>query len=525
MTKSEGWQESKKPWILSCLPANGLIVAVKAMQFPKVRAAQRLQTLLLLTTLTAIAVSALLFSDLVRSFRSTVVSDASKSLANAVRELLQEKGVPLQLPAESAAPESQQDLMLRTVSYEILRSYPDVEGGYLVGTSVIGHSFPTYTEPGSDLKQPVIERDAVLNAVTESKQTGRVAERVFDDQLDLVVVAALAPRDGNLAAWGLKRYIGFNQSRHLQRNLILVGVLILGLLGVAGALWISYRMQRGFAAIQAGLGHLQTDPSYRLSEQQNELQPIVTAINRMAESRQRLEADLRREDRLRVMGRVVAGIAHEIRNPLNSIRLTVQMLARKLRGNEAADEGVPMVLGEVNRLDSLLTSLLVFGADEPERPRRQPVRPVLERTLAFAKPQMREKGIEPDLTGPSDICACVNGDHLQQAVMNLILNAIDAAGPGGRVSIEFQQTDSRVEISVRDSGPGLTPQQREHLFEAFYTTKSSGTGLGLAVTRTLLEKMGASIDYVADDSSAGAHFRIVLPAGAGVAALDHKVPV
>jgi two-component system sensor histidine kinase HydH len=178
----------------------------------------------------------------------------------------------------------------------------------------------------------------------------------------------------------------------------------------------------------------------------------------------------------------------------------------------------------VNRLDSLLKSLLVFGADEPERPRRQPVRPVLERTLALAKPQMREKGIEPELTGSSDICACVNGDHLQQAVMNLVLNAIDAAGPSGRILIGFQQRESRIEISVRDSGPGLTPQQREHLFEAFYTTKSSGTGLGLAVTRTLLEKMGASIEYVADDGSAGAHFRIVLPADAGVAAQDHKVP-
>lgn len=508
----------------ACFSVSGLVVAVKAMQFPKVRAAQRLQTLLLLTTLTAIAVAALLFSDLVRSFRSTVVSDASKSLANAVRELLQESSVPLELPAGSAARDSRHDLLLRRASYRILRSYPDIEGGYLLAASVIGHSFPTYTEPGSDLKQPAIERDAVLDALAESKRTGLVAERVFDDQLDLVVVAVLAPRDGNLAAWGLKRYIGFNQSRHLQRNLILVGVLVLGLLSVVGALWINYRMQRSFAGIQAGLAHLQTNPSYRLSGQQNELQPIVLAINRMAESRQRLEADLRREDRLRVMGRVVAGIAHEIRNPLNGIRLTVQMMARKLRGSEAAEEGVPVVLAEVNRLDSLLKSLLVFGADEPERPRRQPVRPVLERTLALAKPQMREKGIEPELTGHSDICARVNGDHLQQAVMNLVLNAIDAAGPGGRVEVGFQQIGSRVEISVKDSGPGLTAQQREHLFEAFYTTKSTGTGLGLAVTRALLEKMGASIECVADDGFAGAHFRIVLPADTPVASPLPKVP-
>ncbi|MCW5981420.1 MAG: HAMP domain-containing histidine kinase [Bryobacteraceae bacterium] len=490
------------------------------MPFPKVRAAQRLQTLLLLTTLTAMAVAVLLFSDLVRSFRSTVVSDAGKSLANAVRELLQERAVHSHPPAGAGG-----HVLLQRVSYDVLRSYPDVEGGYIAGESVIGHSFPTYTEPGSALRQPPIERDAVLDALAESRRTGEIAQRVFDDHLDLVVVSVLAPRDGDLAAWGLKRYIGFNQSRHLQRNLIPVGVLVLGLLGIAGALGISYRLQRGFAAIQAGLAQLQTDPSYRLSGQQHELQPIVTAINRMAESRQRLEADLRREDRLRVMGRVVAGIAHEIRNPLNSIRLTVQMLARRLRGNEAAEESVPMVLAEVNRLDSLLKSLLVFGAGEPERPRRQPVRPILERTLALAKLQMRERSIEAELDGPADLCACVNADHLQQAVMNLVLNAIDAAEPGGRVAVAFEQVDSRVRISVKDSGPGLTARQQEHLFEAFYTTKSSGAGLGLAVTRILLEKMGATIEYVPDadahgdrPSAAGAHFRIELPAEAAAGA-------
>lgn len=483
------------------------------MQFPKVRAAQRLQTLLLLTTLAAIAVAALLFSNLVRNLRSTVVSDAQKSLASAVQELLRAKQAQRFSHLEMIPANSRQDRILRRVSYAVLRSYPNVEGGYLVGTSVIGHSFPTHTEPGSDLKQPAIERDAVLEALAESRQTGRVAVRVFDDQLDLVVVCVLSSRDSNLAAWGLKRYIGFNESRNLHRNLILISALTLALLGAGGSLVISYRMQRGFAAIQTGLAHLRTDPSYRLSEQQNELQPIVTAINEMAEGRQKLEADLRREDRLRVMGLVVAGIAHEIRNPLNSIRLTVQMLARRLQGHEVADKSIPMVLAEVNRLDSLLRSLLVFGPDEPERLRLQPVRPVLERTLALVKPQMQERRIQAVLNGSGDICARIDGNHLQQAVMNLLLNAIDAAGTEGRVSIDLQKTDSRVRISIRDSGPGLSEEQQEHLFETFYTTKPSGTGLGLAVTRTLLEKMGATIQYVHNEhpSVNGAHFQIELP--------------
>lgn len=348
----------------------------------------------------------------------------------------------------------------------------------------------------------------MLEALAESRGTGRVAQRVFDDQRDLVVVSVLAPPESELAAWGLKRYIDFNEPRDLRRNLVLIGVLGLALASVLGALSISFRMQRGFSAIQAGLRQLRTDPSYRLSERQHDLQPIVAAINEMAESRQRAEADLRREDRLRLMGRVVAGIAHEIRNPLNSIRLTVQMLARRLRGQPAAEESIPTVLAEVNRLDSLLKSLLVFGAGEPERLRRQPIRPVLERTLALVRPQMRERGIETELQAPNDIQARVDGDHLQQAIINLLLNAADAAGAGGRVSMTLRQVDSGIEIGVQDSGPGLDQTQQEHLFEAFYTTKPGGTGLGLAVTRALLEKMGGAIEYV---SGNGGYFRIRLP--------------
>jgi signal transduction histidine kinase len=478
----------------------------QAMQFPKVRAAQRLQTLLLLTTLAAMALAVPLFSDLVRSFRSAVVADAGKSLSNALDELIQAS-----VEIRRAQGISGLDLILQKFSYEVLRSYPDVEGGYLLGEQVVGHSFPTYTEPGSELRQPDIEREAVLEALAESRGTGRVAQRVFDDQRDLVVVSVLAPPEGELAAWGLKRYIDFNEPRDLRRNLILIGVLGLALASVLGALSISFRMQRGFSAIQAGLRQLRTEPSYRLSEKQHDLQPIVAAINEMAETRQRAEADLRREDRLRLMGRVVAGIAHEVRNPLNSIRLTVQMLARRLRGQPAAEEAIPSVLAEVNRLDSLLKSFLVFGADEPERLRRQPVRPVLERTLALVRPQMSERGIEIDLLAPNDIQARVDGDHLQQAIINLLLNAADAVGAGGRVSMTLRQVDSGIEIGVQDSGPGLDQTQQEHLFEAFYTTKPGGTGLGLAVTRALLEKMGGAIEYV---SGHGGHFRIRLPGGA-----------
>ena len=483
-------------------------------RIPPIVAAQRLQTLLLLTALIAVILGSLLMSDLVQNFRSVVVSDANKSLANALRELRDaEKGWSSKHASElSTLKPEELDAALRLVSYEVLRSYPDVEGGYYFEGQPIGHSFPSYTEPGSGLKQPPIERNAVLGCLADSQANGDVGRRVFNDGRDLVVVSALVAPGRRMAIWGLKRYIDFNSSSHLIHQLFLGGLMLISLASIGAVLKLSFNLQRGFAAIQSGLGHLRTDLNYRLPDQNHELRAIVGAVNEMAASRQKLEADLRREDRLRVMGRVVAGIAHEIRNPLNSIRLTIKVLERRLRKHNIGDEEVGLITAEIDRLDKLLNSLLVFRADEPERLYRQPILPILERSMALVKPQVQDRGIATDLKAPPDLQATVDGDHLQQAMMNLLLNAIDAAGRDGHIHVSAQQNNGHVEIHVQDSGPGLKTEEQDRLFEAFYTTKSSGTGMGLAITRTLLEKMGANIQYVGSDP--GAHFRILLPLGA-----------
>ena len=285
--------------------------------------------------------------------------------------------------------------------------------------------------------------------------------------------------------------------------------MIIALITTGTVLTLSFQLQRGFAQIQTGLARLETDASYRLSDQNHELLPIARAINVMAESRQSLEGDLRREDRLRVMGRVVAGIAHEIRNPLNSLRLTVRLLARRLQGEFAAEE-VILMTGEIDRLDALLRSLLVFRDDEPGRIRQQDVQPILDRTLALVRPHAQECQVALQVHAQAGCSAFVDGDYLQQALMNVLLNAVDVSGASGQVELKVDQQPRHLEIRVEDSGPGLSAEQQERIFEAFYTTKPGGTGLGLAVTRTLLEKMGGTIK--AGRGKRGAVFTLSVPA-------------
>src|SRR5262249_40186651 len=177
----------------------------------------------------------------------------------------------------------------------------------------------------------------------ESRRTGTVAQRVKQDQNDLVLVAVLAASDRQMAAWSLRRIFNFSDSSELQKRLLLVGVMVVSLISIGTVLRLSFSLQYGFRAIRSGLQRLEIDPNYRIPDENPELRPIVQAINNMADNRQKLEGELRREDRLRTMGRVVAGIAHEIRNPLNSIRLTIRVVARRLKDNPNLNDEIQMV--------------------------------------------------------------------------------------------------------------------------------------------------------------------------------------
>lgn len=479
------------------------------MRLPRIVAAQRLQTWLLVAALVSVVLIGLLVVDLTRNLRTAVISETTRALGSASKELSQTGRNWLSNHAGFDFNEGPAERELQRLSYEVLSSYPDVEGGFMYRGRVVGHSFPTYTEPGSSLRQPEIEGQEVTVATEASRLSGQPAYRVLQDGNDLVVVAAMATSDGQLSAWCLRRIINFSDSSELSERLVLVLVMAVALVSIGVVLWLSFSMQRGFAGIQSGLERLQTEAGYRLPDQNRDLSSIVRAVNAMAEGRQKLEADLRREDRLRIMGRVVAGIAHEIRNPLNSIRLTIRLLARRLQGEPASEEPIALVTSEIDRLDTLLKSLLVFRLDTVEKIRQQPIQPILDRTLALVKPHAEEHGVAIRAARHEEKMALVDSDYLQQALMNLLLNAVDASSRGGTVDVFVHENGDCLQVDIEDSGPGLTMEQQEHMFEAFYTTKVGGTGLGLAVTKTLLEMMGASIE--SGRGARGARFRVTLP--------------
>jgi signal transduction histidine kinase len=463
--------------------------------------------LILVAAVSVVALSALLILDSIRNAEQSVVADMGKQLTAALAELGQQYADRTTFDAAwSTLPPTTQNVSLRAISQTVLHSYPGVEGGYYVNGQFLGYSFPTHDNPSAKTDVPEAER-SVIEEVAERAVTNGSGEQVLHGGNELVLIQANALPQKGVVAWDMQRRS--RQPTSLARRALLIALVIAALLSVGATLRMGFALRRGVAEIQAGLAILETDFAQSLPEGSDELGEISRSINRMAGVRRKLEEELRREDRLRAIGRTVAGITHEIRNPLNGIRLSMQLLEQRLRRGTVAPEQVQSVIAEVDRMDALLSELLAFREKKDAVVAEQKILPVIEKCVHLVQPQVTAERIQIEAES-TDLRACVDAQRLTQALMNLLLNALEATPQQGDVRVRVYGKNGKLAIEVHDSGPGLTGEQQQHLFEAFYTTKASGTGLGLAVSRELVTEMGGSLTYKND--SPGATFVIELPA-------------
>jgi signal transduction histidine kinase len=216
------------------------------------------------------------------------------------------------------------------------------------------------------------------------------------------------------------------------------------------------------------------------------------------------------------LGQVAAGLAHEIRNPLHAIRLNLHALGRLPDGSAKLNAvQVSTIINESNeeiaRLDRLIEELLGFAKPDELREEEIDLVAELRVTLSFISQEMQCSGVELRTRIP-DQAAMVHMDptRLKQIMLNLLMNAKEAAGEGGRIDVGLANHDERVEIRVSDDGPGIPEGDREHIFEPFYTTKEGGSGLGLALVKRFVEEADGRV--YCDSNGRGTTFCLVLPA-------------
>ncbi|MEO7455457.1 MAG: ATP-binding protein [Gemmatimonadaceae bacterium] len=244
--------------------------------------------------------------------------------------------------------------------------------------------------------------------------------------------------------------------------------------------------------------------------------PSVLLIGRDMTQERELRVRLMESDRLAAVGELVAGVAHEVNNPLSSISAFAQLLLRETTLAPSQRESIEVIRAETMRASQVVKDLLAFA--RRSEPQRTPldVNGVVTRTVRMRQYQLSEAAVRLETDLAEDLPS-VLGDarQLQQVCLNLITNAVQAMTPngGGQLRVRSYATDDAVRLEVSDTGRGIPSTVRAHIFEPFFTTKKEGegTGLGLSVSYGIVSAHGGSIE-VTESGSAGTTFRVTLPA-------------
>ena len=236
----------------------------------------------------------------------------------------------------------------------------------------------------------------------------------------------------------------------------------------------------------------------------------LAAANR---SLQAAEANVRRNERLAALGQLTAGLAHELRNPLGTMKASAELLARSVpEDSPVARELAGYIAQEVDRLNALITRFLDFSRPLELRLERTDLHEVLDRAaaeLARHQPPFEisiHRNYSPDVKP-----FALDPVLLERVFYNLLLNAAQASPPGSLVTLKTRAYDSTVEASVTDRGHGIEPAQIENIFNPFFTTKPNGVGLGLAVVNRIVAEHGGRM-AVESAPGEGSIFRVLLPA-------------
>ncbi len=232
---------------------------------------------------------------------------------------------------------------------------------------------------------------------------------------------------------------------------------------------------------------------------------VIRDVTRQKE----LEEAAARQQRMAVMGEMATSIAHEIRNPLGSKELFAGLLKRELEGTEG-ERWIESILSVTHHMETVISNLLLFA--RPFHPNKRPVEveTILDESLMMTMHAIREKGIEVRLERGKPCKVLVDPELMKQALLNLILNAVQAMKEGGELSLGWRCDESSVPIQVKDTGEGIPSEILERIFDPFYSTKRGGTGLGLAIVKRIVDEHRGEL-RVTSQPGAGSTFEMALP--------------
>jgi len=249
----------------------------------------------------------------------------------------------------------------------------------------------------------------------------------------------------------------------------------------------------------------------RERRQRADLQLKTEELSRVYAELQRNLEQMKRSERLSALGQMAAGLAHEIRNPLASIDGALGVLRRKRVSEDKQAECLEIISSECQRLNRLLTGFLDFARPRPPRLQPTDLNLLVESVLDLSSHAIDGKSITlRKLTDPELPVLRSDPEQLKQALLNLVLNAVQAMPQGGEIVVSARRSGGNAVLAVRDQGCGVDPENLEKIFDPFFTTKQDGTGLGLSVAHQIVAQLGGMLS-AARNPEGGMTFVISLP--------------
>jgi signal transduction histidine kinase len=294
---------------------------------------------------------------------------------------------------------------------------------------------------------------------------------------------------------------------------------------------VAYALRREGALV--GLMTIAAEPRSLTSEKRAILDVLAGQVAmevesvRLIEEKVRLERELASRERLATLGQMATTVAHEVKNPLSSIKSIAQVMREEAALSDY-DRDLGLIVSEIDRLNRTVSQLLAFSRPSNADPRPVALRDLIETTLALLGNEARERGVSLSAEIRSD--ATLTGAQaaaLREALSNLIVNAIQANERDGKVKVEASietaearssgpnRASDKLTVTVTDTGPGISPEAQRRVFEPFYTTKARGTGIGLAIVQRRVAEMNGTLDLTSPVAEGhGTRFRLIVPVAA-----------
>jgi len=345
----------------------------------------------------------------------------------------------------------------------------------------------------------------------EMQDTARENERISRQATLLAVLLGIGGPIGGVL-------IGYNVARGLSRSIYSVSVRVQD---------IAQRLDAGMAAVRVTVDDDIEDLDQQVSK-------VVARVEEVSERLQRHRGEMLRAEQLAAVGQLAAGVAHEIRNPLTSIKLLVEAALRPKQGMPLTAEDLEVIHGEVTRLEQTVQDFLDFARPPAFRPAPCDLAQVISQAMELVRVRARQQGVAfstqvRDRLGTAPLLGPAPGFgdamQLRTVLVNLFLNALDAMPGGGRLEVTLAPASPRaISLTVTDTGPGIPPEMGDRLFTPFASSKPTGTGLGLSISRRIVEEHGGTIAAV-NHAEGGACFTITLPLPVGADAPVLASPV